>query len=215
MAKQSYKQSKKAAFNESLSALDNLGTSKDDVIFADEFSALESACADFILRVKANIAKEPNFVKSGKIEDITMETVGDQIAVSVRNYLIFQSRGVSGTKTKYDTPHAFTNKRPPIDIIKQSIKDGNFRLRNEAQFGTDNVSPTAELTEEEQITKAAWAISTHIFQHGIRPKHLFENEIPLLISDIKLNLSKFVVQQLVLDITGEFKNTPANRIILK
>jgi hypothetical protein len=56
---------------------------------------------------------------------------GFRFDFEMEDYGMYQDRGVSGTKTKYDTPFKYTNKKPPLDPLIAWAKARNIRLRDE------------------------------------------------------------------------------------
>lgn len=70
-------------------------------------------------RAKSHIRREGAIWRYHLIEsfeDATLE-FGDRTVASVRNisgHASYQERGVSGTEIKRDTPHAYTDKKPPV-----------------------------------------------------------------------------------------------------
>ncbi len=176
-----FKQATKKSIHESkVQSLDNYGSSPDK----------------FVERVVNNIDSIPNFVTTGAINDISIEAKDGRVNVSAAKHIIYQDRGVNGAKKKlYDTPHAYTDKKPPVDVFKAWIKDKKIRLEdNEKYYGK---SPFKELTEDEQITRAAWAMSTKVFNEGFKPRKIYSKEIPQLVEDLGEQVADFVAQQVV------------------
>lgn len=210
----SYKKAtKKSQYEARVNQLSSLGQSKSDF---DEVlkDGIESAIGDFIERVHKNI-EQADMIVTGKINDITIQSDGNTINVVGNPHLIYQSRGVNGSKKKlYDTPHSYTDKRPPIEPIIEWIKRRNINLVNEEQFGTDG-SDFKHLSEDEQIEKVAWAISTKIFQEGFAPRDLYEKEIPQLIKDIQKNVKDFTVSYIKQSIKIDPRKGGKNRIVIK
>lgn len=67
-----------------------------------------------------------------------------QLELIMEDYGIFQDKGVSGVKKKYNTPYKYTNKMPPPSkmdkwIVKRNLngvrgKDGKFISRKSLQY---------------------------------------------------------------------------------
>jgi hypothetical protein len=77
-------------------------------------------------------------------------------------YGMFQDKGVSGKKKKYNTPYRYTNKMPPIKPLADWAKFKNIRLRNEkGQYGKGNYKTIGFL------------IARSIFNKGIKPSLFF------------------------------------------
>ena len=77
-------------------------------------------------------------------------------------YGMFQDKGVSGKKKKYNTPFRYTNKMPPIKPLADWAKFKNIRLRNEkGQYEKGNYKTIGFL------------IARSIFNKGIKPSLFF------------------------------------------
>ena len=72
----------------------------------------------------------------------------------------YQDKGVSGTKTKYNTKYGYTNKKPPASAFdKWSIRRGLAGRDSAGRF-----------TGRKSLQ---FALANHIFRHGIRPSLFF------------------------------------------
>jgi hypothetical protein len=93
-----------------------------------------------------------------------------QATILAEDYLPYIDKGVSGTKTKYNTPFSYTNKKPPVKFLRTWLKrkTGKFLARDR--------------------NSAAFALQNHIFMHGIKPTRFFttplENAFKQLPDDI-------------------------------
>lgn len=126
---------------------------------------------------------------TGGMAQIEIQAAGDHVNVLANNYLLYQDRGVNGSKIKlYDTPHSYTDKKPPVQPFIDWIKTKNIQ------------SPFKELTEEQKINNAAYAMREKVFQTGIKPRNIYSKEIPQLLEDLQNELADFAVQQLVQNI---------------
>lgn len=77
-------------------------------------------------------------------------------------YGMYQDKGVSGTRKKYNTPFSYKNKMPPIKPLADWAKFKNIRLRNDkGQFSKGNYKTIGFL------------ISRSIFRKGIKPSLFF------------------------------------------
>ena len=80
----------------------------------------------------------------------------------MRDYGVFQDKGVSGTKKKYNTPYSYTNKMPPSKPLAQWAKSKNIRLRDkEGKFKKGNYNTIGYL------------IARSIYRKGIKPSLFF------------------------------------------
>ena len=103
------------------------------------------------------------------------------------DYGVYQDKGVSGVKKKYNTPYAYTTKMPPIKsldkwIVKKGIaprdKDGKFINRKGLKF----------------------AIAKGIFKNGIKPSLFFTKPFEKAYK----NLPNELISAYGLDITKNF-----------
>lgn len=168
--------------NSNLSKLDSLGYDK--INFEEVTSAAEKPVGDFIERIHNNLRASDSLV-SGRIADIQIERTDDSISVTANGWLLYQDKGINGSEVKlYDTPYSFKTERPPIQPFKEWVKARNLQKRNNAKYGGKE-SSFKDLTEEEQINSAAYAIREKVFKEGVPPKNIYTNEIPKLIEDIQ------------------------------
>ncbi len=212
--------SKKSQYEAKVSQLDSLGTNAGEFVQQEGMTAIENACGEFIDRVQANIESHPNMITTGGISDITLVSKDGGIEIHANKQLIFQDRGVNGSVVQlYDTPHAYSNKKPPIAAFVEWIKkkksfltDKNDYHRKYDKTDSGKERPFKELTEEQKITNAAYAVREKVFQEGFAPKNLYSKELPKLISDVEKELANFVMQSIiqVVDVKPE-----AKRIIIK
>jgi hypothetical protein len=200
--------SKKAALQSKLSQLDSFGTSKDSV--DKKLSVIENIAGDFIERIKSNI-EEKEMIVTGKIDDITIQSEDGVVNIYAVPYLLYQDRGVSGTQQRYNTPHKYTNKMPPVEVFEKYIKTKNIQLRDEKKHHGKG-SPFAGLTDDEKIRKAAWGMAKNIQKKGIKPKYIYSKEIPKLVSDLQDALGDFAIEQITQQI--DVKDS-AKEVILK
>ena len=87
---------------------------------------------------------------------------GFRLYFEMEDYGMFQDKGVSGKKKKYDTPFSYKNKKPPIGPLAQWAKKKNIRLRDEqGRFKKGNYNTIGFL------------ISKSIFEKGLKPSLFF------------------------------------------
>jgi len=194
MAKGIKQASKAAQYRAKVATLADVGTDK--AAFDTQLTVIEDIAGAFIERVKNNLEKE-KVIATGKIEDITLQAEDGKINIYGYPWLIYQDRGVNGSKEHlFDTPHAYTDKRPPVSVFRDWIKERNIQLRNEAKYGGKE-SDFKELDEEKKITSAAWAISTKIYKEGFKPRNVYSKEIPQLVFDLQEELGNFAIDQVI------------------
>lgn len=186
-----------------IAALDNLGVAKSE--FTSALSVVEKVCGEFIERIKENINSIPNFVNSGKIENLTLESEGNEVHIMGSEHLLYQNFGVNGVKQQlYDTPYSYKDKRPPMTAFLAYIQSKNIRLVNNPKYYGD-ASPYKDTTEEKDQIKLAWAMSASVYNKGFKPrpiKWVEEKE------KLKANLIKyakgFVIQNLKTEIYNKY-----------
>ena len=87
---------------------------------------------------------------------------GFRLYFEMEDYGMFQDKGVSGKKRKYDTPFSYKNKKPPIGPLAQWAKKKNIRLRDDkGRFKKGNYNTIGFL------------ISKSIFEKGLKPSLFF------------------------------------------
>lgn len=205
--------SKASIYRSKVKELDNLGTNPQEFLEAGTMSIIEEILGDFILRVQDNINKQKDMVVTGKISDIDLQAQDGVINVMANKHLIFQDRGVNGAVIKkYDTPHAYSDKRPPVSVFREWIKRKNINLANSRKMGFEERSDFEDMTEDKAINAAAWAMATKVFKEGFKGHKVYSKEIPQLIKDLEKEIADFAVQYLVqqVDVKPE-----AKRVVIK
>ncbi len=109
----------------------------------------------------------------------------------MEDYGIFQDKGVSGVKKKYNTPYKYTNKMPPPSkmdkwIVRKGLKgvrgkDGKFISRKSLQF----------------------MIARSIYNNGIKPSLFFTKPFKKAFT----NLDKDIIKAYQLDVEELLKFT--------
>jgi hypothetical protein len=85
---------------------------------------------------------------------------GLELTFEMLDYGLFQDKGVSGTKKKYNTPYSYTNKRPPSSVFdKWSVRKGIAPRQDGGQFA--------------KRKGLNFIIARSIFEQGIRPSLFF------------------------------------------
>ena len=185
-------------------ALDSLGISKQQ--FDTALSAAEQACADFVKRIKANIQAIPDFVNTGAIENLTVESDGDEVHIKGSQHILYQYKGVNGSQVQlYETPYTYNDKRPPVDAFLAWIQSKNIRLvHNTRYYGKP--SPFKDVNEDKQQLQLAWAISTKIYQQGFKPQPgiKWDEEKETLKKDLTKNAKGFVIGKLKTEIYNQY-----------
>ena len=117
-----------------------------------------------------------------------------ELSFLMEDYGLFQDKGVSGVKKKYNTPYSYTSKMPPPSkmdkwIVKKGIaprdKSGKFISRKSLQF----------------------MIARSIYNNGIKPSLFFTKPFEKAFK----GLSKDLVEAYKLDVEQLMKNTINNK----
>jgi len=78
----------------------------------------------------------------------------------MEDYGVFQDKGVSGTKKKYNTPYSYTTKMPPRKSLEDWVSRKRFQFRDEnGRFIS--------------YKSMSFLIQRSIFQKGIKPSLFF------------------------------------------
>jgi hypothetical protein len=78
----------------------------------------------------------------------------------MEEYGVYQDKGVSGTKKKYNTPFSYTSKRPPRKTLEEWISKRRFQFRDEkGRFMS--------------YKSMSFLIQRSIFEKGIKPSLFF------------------------------------------
>jgi hypothetical protein len=193
--------------------LDNLGSSRSEFDTAEVFNAIENAASEFITRVKINIQNTPDFVITGDIENIQLQTSATSVDIIIENHLLFQDLGVRGNQDSSlapNSPFTYRNLMPPVDVFKAMIRAKNIQLRNE-EFYDGSPSRYEDLTDDQMIDKAAWGMAKNIQKVGFKPRNVYQKEIPQLITDLQATVSDYLsnfLQQVITNNDGTQSNIP-------
>lgn len=82
------------------------------------------------------------------------------LSFSMEDYGVFQDKGVSGTKKKYNTPFSYTTKMPPRKTLEQWISKRGFQFRDDKGRFISYKS-------------MSFLIQRSIFEKGIKPSLFF------------------------------------------
>ena len=198
------KASKKSINQSKVNMLSSLGQGYEEFDTSDLMTEAENAVGDFILRVRENMQSKDLIVKGG-IADMRIEVTGtNQIDVFGNPWLLYQDRGVNGSEEKkYDTPHSYTDKRPPAYVFEDYIRTKNIQLKFNENY-TGDPSPFEDIDgNEKAIKSAAYAMATKIYKEGFKPQNFYAIEIPSLVDDLKAIIPSFVKDQIVQQINAK------------
>ena len=123
--------------------------------------------------------------------DINVSPNSFSLSFLMEDYGVFQDKGVSGIKKKYNTPYSYTNKMPPPSkmdkwIVRKGLKgvrgkDGKFITRKSLQF----------------------MIARSIYNNGIKPSLFFTKPFQKAFT----NLDKDIIKAYQLDVEELLKFT--------
>ena len=123
--------------------------------------------------------------------DINVSTNSFSLSFLMEDYGVFQDKGVSGIKKKYNTPYSYTNKMPPPSkmdkwIVRKGLKgvrgkDCKFISRKSLQF----------------------MIARSIYNNGIKPSLFFTKPFKKAFT----NLDKDIIKAYQLDVEELLKFT--------
>ena len=123
--------------------------------------------------------------------DLNVSPNSFSMSFLMEDYGIFQDKGVSGIKKKYNTPYSYTNKMPPPSkmdkwIVRKGLKgvrgkDGKFISRKSLQF----------------------MIARSIYNNGIKPSLFFTKPFQKAFT----NLDKDIIKAYQLDVEELLKFT--------
>ena len=123
--------------------------------------------------------------------DLNVSPNSFSMSFLMEDYGVFQDKGVSGIKKKYNTPYSYTNKMPPPSkmdkwIVRKGLKgvrgkDGKFISRKSLQF----------------------MIARSIYNNGIKPSLFFTKPFQKAFT----NLDKDIIEAYKLDVEELLKFT--------
>jgi hypothetical protein len=144
-----------------------------------------------LTRQKKNSSKE---LYNSLDSEVKISANSFSLSFLMAEYGVFQDKGVSGVKKKYNTKYAYTTKMPPPSkmdkwIVKKGIaprdKDGKFISRKSLQF----------------------MIARSIFNNGIKPSLFFTKPFEKAFK----GLNKDLVEAYKLDVEALMKNSINNK----
>tara|TARA_R100000278_G_scaffold40193_1_gene35389 strand:+ start:1578 stop:2096 length:519 start_codon:yes stop_codon:yes gene_type:complete len=92
--------------------------------------------------------------------DVEVGKTSFSLSFVMEDYGVFQDKGVSGTKKKYNTPFSYTSKRPPAKSLEKWIGKRGFQFRDaKGRFLS--------------YKSMSYIISKSIFEKGIKPSLFF------------------------------------------
>jgi hypothetical protein len=92
--------------------------------------------------------------------DVKVSANSISLTFFMEDYGVFQDKGVSGTKKKYNTPFSYTSKRPPRKTLEEWISKRRFQFRDKkGKFMS--------------YKSMSFLIQRSIFEKGIKPSLFF------------------------------------------
>lgn len=112
------------------------------------------------------------------------------LAFLMEEYGMYQDKGVSGTKKKYDTPFAYTNKRPPASAFsKWAVRKG--------------IAPRDDSGKFTKRKGLQYAIANSIYEKGIKPSLFFTKPFERAFK----NIDEALVEAFALDVDNLLEYT--------
>ena len=145
---------------------------------------------------RSNLSKKDKNVSSKLYNSIGYDAKANpnsfEFSFSMEEYGKFQDKGVSGKEKKYDTPYAYTNKRPPSQPLAEWAKKRNIRLRDDkGRFSKGNYKTIGII------------LANSIYKKGIKPSLFFTRPFNLAFEKLPEDL----VQAYSLDLDNFLKFT--------
>ena len=92
--------------------------------------------------------------------DVKVSSNSISLTFFMEDYGVYQDKGVSGTKKKYNTPFSYTSKRPPRKTLEEWISKRGFQFRDKkGKFMS--------------YKSMSFLIQRSIFEKGIKPSLFF------------------------------------------
>jgi len=152
--------------------------------------------AKYVIEESRNNLRKKKAKSSNKLYDsldhkLNVSPNSFSLKFLMEDYGVFQDKGVSGVKKKYNTPYSYTNKMPPPSkmdkwIVRKGLKgvrgkDGKFISRKSLQF----------------------MIARSIYNNGIKPSLFFTKPFQKAFT----NLDKDIIKAYQLDVEELLKFT--------
>jgi len=147
---------------------------------------------DVVARSRRNFSAKSASGRGIDSVDFDLDVFKNSFALefSMEDYMVFQDKGVSGKKRKFNTPFSYTNKRPPARVFDRwSIRRGLAPRDKQGRF----------LSRK----SLGFILANHIFNQGIEPSLFFTKAFE---AEFK-NLPDEIVEAYGLDIDKFLKST--------
>ena len=118
-------------------------------------------------------------IKGGEVK-VTERSV--QFEIEMAYYGVFQDKGVSGVKKKYNTPYSYKSKMPPPSKLDKWIVRKGLAPRDKGKFKGRTISAVGFQKSIQFL------IARHIFMHGIRPSLFFTKPFKKYAKDLPSQL---------------------------
>lgn len=116
-----------------------------------------------------------NLEKSIKGGDVKVTDRSVQFEIEMANYGVFQDKGVSGVKKKYNTPYSYKTKMPPPSKLdKWTVRKG--------------IAPRDDKGRFLSRKSLQFAIARSIFYNGIKPSLFFTTPFKKYAKDLPTQL---------------------------
>ena len=119
-----------------------------------------------VQQARTNLTKQNKNVNKTLYNSIgyNLEQTANGLTLSfeMEDYGVYQDKGVSGTKVKYNTPFKYTNKMPPPKAFdKWGIKR--------------SIAPRTKTGQFEKRKSLNFALARSVYEKGIKPTYFFTN----------------------------------------
>jgi hypothetical protein len=133
---------------------------------------IQTELPTFIASILNEYIKEINNIHN---VNISVQISNEDVQVIADAYIKFIDKGVSGTEVRIpDSPFGFNNKQPPVNAIKDWIREKNINV--------------------DDIDSAAYAIANSIFRKGIAKKNIYSKDLPMIIESITDYVADFTAE---------------------
>ena len=109
-----------------------------------------------LTRLRKNTSKKLYDSLKGNLK---VSTNSFELEFSMEDYGLFQDKGVSGTKKKYNTPYSYKSKMPPVKAFDKWLVRKGIAPRKNGKFASRK--------------SLAFLIARSVYRNGIKPSLFF------------------------------------------
>lgn len=114
--------------------------------------------------------------------DVRVTPKSLEFEIKMEDYGVFQDKGVSGVKKKYNTPYSYKSKMPPPSKLDKWIVKKGLAPRNKGRFTGRTISSVGFKKSIQFL------IARSIFMNGIRPSLFFTTPFKKYAKDLPTQL---------------------------